>query len=64
MTEFINVFHCPVHGEETNVFCFRAFDENLFHLWKVYKVERTELSGKELAEHKSVLYMKLKKETK
>lgn len=62
MNNFIDVFNCPWHDEETKVFCFRAFDESLFHLWKIYKVERTELTGQELANHKSVLWMKLKRE--
>jgi hypothetical protein len=33
-------FGCPVHGDEVEVFCFRAFDLSLWDRWrKVHKIE-------------------------
>ena len=30
------VFSCPMHGAESQVFCFRAFTEENKHLWQKY----------------------------
>ena len=60
MNDYLYVFHCPVHGEETGVFCFRAYDKSFFPLWKIYKIERIEVIGRDLEDHKSVLWMQLR----
>ncbi len=31
---FYPVFNCPVHGPESQVFCFRAFDEKDLDKWE------------------------------
>lgn len=38
------VFDCPIHGIETEVFCFRAFDENNIDRWKKMIYTLQELS--------------------
>lgn len=38
MNKTIYVFDCPVHGEESVLFCFRAFDMKNLHLWHKYHV--------------------------
>lgn len=43
MQEVVYIFDCPVHGEESQVFCFRAADPKLTSRWKRYEVTRTEL---------------------
>lgn len=43
MPKIVYVFDCPVHGEESQVFCFRAGDPKLISRWKRYEVVRTEL---------------------
>jgi hypothetical protein len=35
------VFSCPWHGEETSVFCWRAFEDEYIGLWTMYNVSRT-----------------------
>ena len=37
------IFNCPIHGDETGVFCWRAFSPELHHLWKKYEVILTEI---------------------
>lgn len=32
------VFNCPWHGAESQVFCFRAFDEQYLDRWSTYKI--------------------------
>jgi len=32
------VFDCPIHGWETQVFCFRAYDTDLIDRWQKYRV--------------------------
>lgn len=34
-------FDCPVHGEESEVYCFRAFDPVNKHLWHKYQIIQT-----------------------
>lgn len=41
MSEIGYVFECPVHGQETVVFCFRAFDESMSHIWKRMEITLT-----------------------
>lgn len=50
MTEVIDIggnieyiFDCPIHGLETQVMCFRAFDETLLDRWKKYQVQYAEV---------------------
>ncbi len=43
MQKIVYVFDCPIHGEESQVFCFRAGDPALRRRWKKYEVTRTEL---------------------
>lgn len=40
----VYVFNCPVHGEEVEVFCFRAGDMKNAYLWKKYAVTRREVN--------------------
>lgn len=35
------MFDCPVHGTETTIHCFRAFDEQYVDRWSTYKIETT-----------------------
>ena len=34
---YIYIFSCPLHGPESQVFCFRAFAEENTHLWGKYR---------------------------
>jgi len=43
MQRIMYVFDCPIHGEEDQVFCFRAGDPKLRSQWRRYKVTRVEL---------------------
>lgn len=43
MQKIVYVFDCPVHGEEDQVFCFRAGDPSLRSRWRRYEVTRVEL---------------------
>ncbi len=43
MQKIVYVFDCPIHGEESQVFCFRAGDPALINRWKSYKVTRIEV---------------------
>ena len=38
MAHIIYLFHCPVHGDETNVLCFRAFNEANKKLWVKFEM--------------------------
>lgn len=31
-------FDCPVHGEESGAYCFRAFEPRNKHLWHKYRI--------------------------
>ena len=46
------VFDCPIHGEETQVYCWRAFSDEFAHRWFRFYVERKRLQWNpgELAE--------------
>ncbi len=37
------VFNCPIHGEETVLFCFRATDPDLKQGWRKFELTREEL---------------------
>ena len=32
------LFDCPIHGLETQAFCFRAWSEEFFDRWRVYEI--------------------------
>lgn len=34
----VYLFHCPVHGNEEKVFCFRAFEKENRHLWTKFEM--------------------------
>ena len=38
-----NTFHCPVHGPEVEILCWRAFDKENLNLWKRYAVSYREI---------------------
>ncbi len=38
MSEKLYMFDCPVHGKETGVHCFRAFDKQYLGKWLTYKI--------------------------
>ncbi len=42
-TNVSHIFHCPLHGPEINVLCFRAFSEENLELWRKYEVSYREL---------------------
>ena len=37
------IFHCPIHGPEASVLCWRAFAKENLHLWKKYEVSYNEV---------------------
>ncbi len=41
--QFEYIFHCPLHGCEREVFCWRTFDVENLSLWKKYKTEYSEV---------------------
>jgi len=43
MQKIVYVFDCPVHGERSEVFCFRAGDPALRGRWRRYNVTWVEL---------------------
>lgn len=43
MQKIVYIFNCPVHGEEDQMFCFRAGDSALRSRWRRYEVTRVEL---------------------
>ena len=52
------IFDCPVHGQETSVFCFLAFDEDNEDRWKRVAVEYTDLGASEWDIHCMVQEMR------
>ena len=48
------VFNCPLHGFETEVFCFRACDPELIENWYKFKVtwEETLTTSNEKEKHR------------
>ncbi len=49
----VYIFDCPVHGEETKAFCFRAFAEENKTLWRKLEAKFTPAAFErnELDEH-------------
>lgn len=43
MQKIVYVFDCPVHGEESQVFCFRVADPALISRWRRYELTWKEL---------------------
>ena len=41
MGKYLYIFNCSCHGEETNVLCFRAFDDKNRDCWEKYEVQLT-----------------------
>lgn len=41
--KIVYVFDCPVHGERSELFCFRAGDPKLISRWRRYEVTRVQL---------------------
>ena len=37
------IFDCPLHGHESQVVCFRAFDPELKHRWLKFEATRKQL---------------------
>lgn len=56
----IYVFDCPVHGEEQNILCWRAFQEDNKHLWKKYEVQQTQVDFPEA--ELAIMFEQLKQE--
>ena len=42
------IFHCPEHGKEAGVFCWRAFQGANVHLWKKYSLVEVKFDDGEL----------------
>lgn len=41
------MFECPVHGLESEVFCFRAFDKDNIHLWRKFQFRQCPIKQSE-----------------
>ena len=43
LNQTVYIFDCPVHGEETELLCFRAFDEKNKSCWHKHHVTSIEI---------------------
>lgn len=41
------MFDCPIHGLESSVYCFRAFDEFYVNRWKRFEFKEIEIKDEE-----------------
>ena len=53
--EALYFFNCPIHGIEIQVFCFRAYDPELFGRWKRGTIKVEELSEEEKEKIKEMI---------